>query len=292
MKQTAHGIDISKWQHPVDWDALAAAHAAGQVDFLILRAGYGYAATDPYFETYYSEAAARGIPCGAYWYAYWSAGTPAQEAAAFLAAVGHKTLSCGIWYDVEYEPGITGLDKAARTEKTLEALAVLAASGRYVGLYASTDMINNRMDWDRLRAYDVWAAQYGRACTCKLPYGMWQYTSTGSVPGITGAVDRDRAYKDYPAIVTGVLAAGRTEAEDPAPSEPEAPAPEAPETPARTATVRTGEMTRGDLAAVLAWAVQRDLFAAGALTVGPMTAGDTAALTALLDSLAIAHEEV
>ena len=65
MSQTAHGIDISKWQGAIDCNAIAAAHAAGQVDFIIMRAGYGYATTDPRFEEYYREATSRGIPCGA-----------------------------------------------------------------------------------------------------------------------------------------------------------------------------------------------------------------------------------
>lgn len=293
MTGNAHGIDISKWQHPVDWDALAAAHAAGQVDFVILRAGYGCATTDPCFAEYYRAAAARDIPCGAYWYAYWGDGTPVQEAQAFLAAVGHKSLPWGIWYDVEYEPGITGLDKAARTAGVKAALETLSASGRYVGLYASTDMVNNRLDWAQLTAWDLWVAQYGSQCTCQMPWGIWQYTSTGRVSGIDGPVDRDRAYKDYPAIITGTLATGLPGAdESPAPETP-APDTAAPDpAPARTATLRTGAMTRGDLAAVLAQAATLGLYVTGTLTIGPMTGGDQAALTALLDSLAVGHEEV
>ena len=31
--------------------------------------------------------------------------------------------------------------------------------------------------------------------------GIWQYSSTGSVPGITGNVDMNAAYKDYPALI-------------------------------------------------------------------------------------------
>ena len=211
-----HGIDISKWQgtaktdkNPagtVDWNKLSAEHRAGRLDFVILRAGYGGCTVDPTFEANYAAARAAGIPVGAYWYAYWGSYTPVQEAAGFLAAVAGKVLEMGVWYDVEYETSITTLSKAERTAKTLEGLAALAASGRYVGLYASTDMLNNRMDYDRLRDYDVWVAQYGSLCTCKLPYGIWQYTSTGRVEGIAGNVDRDRAYKDYPAFVVGKLA--------------------------------------------------------------------------------------
>lgn len=285
MQQKANGIDISKWQDAIDWDALEAAYKAGQVDFVIMRAGYGYATTDPRFEGYYREATARGIPCGAYWYAYWGAGTPTQEATAFLAAVASKTFAYGLWYDVEYEASITGLDKTTRTTKALEALDALQASGRYVGLYASTDMINNRMDYSRLAAYDIWVAQYASKCTCKMPYGIWQYTSSGSTAGISGRVDQDRAYKDYPAIVVGKLATGAT-----APAIPNVP--DEPTPPRVTSTIQTGLMTRGDVKTVLDKAMALGLYVTGELTVGPMTEGDTATMTGLLDGLGIEHTEV
>ncbi len=42
---------------------------------------------------------------------------------------------------------------------------------------------------------------YGAACTCPLPYGIWQYSSTGTLPGIGTNVDLDIAYKNYPSII-------------------------------------------------------------------------------------------
>ena len=90
MSTLKQGIDISKWQGAPDWDKLAAAHKAGRLDFVILRAGYGANTIDPAFAANYAAASARGIPLGAYWYAYWQQATPAQEAAAELIAQGAK----------------------------------------------------------------------------------------------------------------------------------------------------------------------------------------------------------
>ena len=288
MSQTAHGIDISKWQGAIDWNALAAAHTAGQVDFIIMRAGYGYATTDPRFEEYYREASSRGIPCGAYWYAYWKGATPTQEANAFLAAVAGKTFQYGLWYDVEYESTIINLDKATRTAKTLEALNVLQASGRYAGLYASTDMINNRMDYPKLAAFDLWVAQYASKCTCKRAYGLWQYSSTGRVSGISGNVDRDYAYKDYPSFVVGKLATGQE-------SSVPAPAPEVPEEagpPRGTSTILASDATKGDLKTIIGLADTLGLYVTGKLTIGPVTSGDFNSMKALLDSLGIKFDTV
>lgn len=203
-----NGIDVSKYQGKIDWAKLAEQHKAGTLGFVLIRAGIGGGTVDPMFEVNYKAATAAGIPVGAYWYAYWGKYTPTQETNSFLRAVAGKVLAFGIWYDVEYEPDITKLSKAERTDKALEGLKNLATSGRYVGLYASTDMINNRLEYGRLGSYDIWVAQYSSKNTCKAPYGIWQHSSTGSVQGIAVRVDLDRAYKNYPGIVTGTLATG------------------------------------------------------------------------------------
>lgn len=307
-----HGIDISKWQGKVDWGQLAAQYKAGNLDFIIMRAGLGGGTVDPRFEEYYAAARAAGIPAGAYWYAYWGPYTPAQEAASFLRAVEGKKLEYGLWYDVEYEPDILGMGKAARTDKVLEGLAALAASGRYVGLYASTDMVNNRLEYDRLRGYDLWVAQYASRNTCKLPYGIWQYTSGGSVPGIAGRVDCDRAYKDYPAFVTGPLAGG-TAVDKPAPLPTPAPGQED-QVPREVHTWRITGAGKADADRLMAFCDKLELYTLGTVevrhtcaptelmdmanrlvitassitTIGPATRGDLIAVLLEADSLGLA----
>lgn len=283
MSVKIQGIDISKWQ-TVDWAKLGRMFDAGAFKFIIMRAGYGYATIDPKFEEFYAEATHRGIPCGAYWYAYWGTGTPEQEARAFLAATAGKTLQYGIWYDVEYERSITSLDNKTRTDKVLEALDTLQASGRYVGLYASADMVNNRLEYGRLSDYDLWVAQYGSLCTCKRDYGIWQYTSGGTILGIYGNVDHDIAYKDYPAIVVGSLAKSDVASTVPTITEQNSPR--------VVKTLRIGPMTGGDLKAVLDKAAELGLYRVGTVDIGPMTEGDTATLAGLVQNLGIKFEEV
>ncbi len=274
-----YGIDISEFQGAIDWEQLAVRHRAGRLDFIIMRAGYGYGGTDARFAENYAAATAAGIPVGAYWYAYWSEASPRAEAESFLAAIDGKILTYGVWYDVEYEPAILNLSRAERTDKTLEALDTLAASGRYTGLYASTDMINNRMDYERLRGYDLWAAQYAAANTSRLPYGIWQYTDRGQIAGIATRVDCDIAYKDYPAFVTGRLA-GETEEGGGTPE------------PNPQYTRRYGPMTRGDLVTMLNAAGELGVYVTGELTIGPASTGDDKTLRALADSLRLPSVEL
>lgn len=68
-------------------------------------------------------------------------------------------------------------------------------------IYCSRDFYLNYLEGAKLSAYDVWEAAYTSKDTAAVVNGIWQYTSTGGVPGITGNVDLDVAYKDYPAII-------------------------------------------------------------------------------------------
>lgn len=276
------GIDISKWQGSVNWTKLSEQKKAGLLNFVLLRAGYGGGTIDPFFEANYAACIREGIPCGAYWYAYWGKYTPTQEATSFLKAVEGKKLQYGIWYDVEYEPDIIKLSKTERTTKTLEGLDILASSGRYVGLYASTDMVNNRMEYDRLKNYDLWVAQYGPVNKCKLPYGIWQYTSQGVITGISGRVDCNRAYKDYPTFVTGALANGKMSAVEESNSE---------DVPHTTTVEMYHSVSIGDIRKFLdvAESLQVDLI--GDLQIGPYTKGDRQSFNRLADDLYVKHTE-
>ncbi len=54
---------------------------------------------------------------------------------------------------------------------------------------------------DVAKKYALWIAEYGGKCNYSGAYGMWQYSSTGKVSGISGNVDMDYCYVDYPAII-------------------------------------------------------------------------------------------
>lgn len=92
-KAAAKGIDVSKHQGVIDWEKVK---ASGQVDFAILRAGFGKEPNqiDVQFERNYSECRRLGIPCGAYWYSYAKTAAEAeQEAAVCLSALAGNSSS-------------------------------------------------------------------------------------------------------------------------------------------------------------------------------------------------------
>ncbi len=285
-----YGNDVSKYQGKIDW---AKAKAAG-CKFAILRAGYGAYINqkDPTFDYNHAECVRLGIPCGAYWYAYWKPGTINQEIDTFLQVVGNKELTMGLWYDVEYEPFILGMNKTERTQTTIDCLEKLRAANRFAGLYASTDMINNLMDYDRLRDYDIWVAQYGSRNTCKIPYGIWQYSSTGRLDGINGNVDTNWMYVDYPSIIKAAGLADGTGVSPPTDGtdNPDGVDPE-PTNP-NLRTLRIGPMTSGDIKTIFEKAIGLKLYVAGTLDIGPMSAGDYATFEKLAKELNLESEEL
>lgn len=197
-----NAIDVSKWQGTINWDTVKAAG----IDHVMLRAGWGRYSNqvDPQFKRNVSECKRLGIDWGAYWYSYATSVDEAiQEARCFLQVVKDLNPTMPLAYDMEYEPGILALSNATRTAMVKAFIDELESAGYYGMLYASTDFIKNRLNWQDLAKYDVWCAQYGSVCTCPLPHGIWQYSSSNAlnVPGFGSSLDCNKVYKDYPNII-------------------------------------------------------------------------------------------
>ncbi|MDR0220251.1 MAG: endolysin, partial [Lachnospiraceae bacterium] len=60
------------------------------------------------------------------------------------------------------------------------------------------DWFTNYLNPSELTQYVLWLAQYAVTPTYTATrYDMWQYSSKGSVPGISGNVDMDISYLGY-----------------------------------------------------------------------------------------------
>lgn len=188
------GIDVSKWQGRIDWPRV-------KVDFAIIRAGIS-TAKDVRFEDNYTGATAAGIPVGVYWYLKAMTVEAAhREAAACIKAISGKKMSYPVYADIEEAAQIKlGRDKLSAIAAAF--LEDIEAAGYFVGLYSSKSHLETGFTAEIRERYAVWVAHYGVGkTTYSGRYGMWQYTDKGKVDGITGAVDLDIAYEDYPAII-------------------------------------------------------------------------------------------
>ena len=184
-------LDVSKWQGSIDWDAVKRSGKTDGVMLRVLGSKGGKPYVDPAFERNYAACTARGIPVGGYYYT--CATTPqqtAEELAALRAALADKNFQLPIAVDAE-DPKLRGLTPAKLSALVAEAAAQLEAWGLYAMVYTYTNFADTALDMAALAAYDLWIRRHG----------MWQYTSSGKIPGVSGPVDLSHAYKDYAAII-------------------------------------------------------------------------------------------
>lgn len=203
---TLKGIDVSKHQGNINW---ANVKNAG-IQFAIIRAGLGKLATqkDEQFENNYAGCKSNGIPVGAYWFCYAQSEADAKlEAQACISVLKGKTFEYPIWYDIEDQTdkygnvtcSVKSLGKAKITAIAKAFLSTLEAAGYYVGVYSYKAALESYIDSSVRNKYPVWIAHTGVSkTTYSGAYGIWQYSWTGTVRGISGNVDMDYCYVDYP----------------------------------------------------------------------------------------------
>lgn len=200
------GIDVSKWQGEIDWNKVK----ADGIKFAMIRLGYGSAdgnscGTDGYFEKNVAGAVKAGIDVGCYFYSYATSVEAAKKEAQYVISVLSKykgTFTYPIAFDLE-DKSQTELGKTVLTDMVIAFGDAIEKAGYWCSLYSNLDWLKNRLDDSRLQRFDHWVAQWASACTYanKSITGMWQSSSTGKVTGISGNVDTDIAYKDYPTVI-------------------------------------------------------------------------------------------
>ena len=218
------GIDISAWQCTPNFEKVKAAG----VQFVIARAGYGKNNIDKQFHRNAAECNRLGIPLGVYWFSYaTNAQEAAQEARYCLEAVKPYRLEYPIFYDLEYDTvtyaakkGVT-ITKALSTEMVIAFCSEIEKAGYYAANYTNADYASRMFDMAALAKFDLWYASYKTTCN-RTDAGLWQYGSTGKVDGISGNVDMDNSFMDYPSIIKGAGLNGFTKPAEPA-AVPEAP---------------------------------------------------------------------
>lgn len=192
------GIDVSKWQADIDWEAVAGAG----IDFAIIRVGYrgsetGVLVEDPYFKANIAGATKAGVKVGVYVFSQAITEAEAiEEASMALELVRGYHLDYPIFIDTEKIGGrADDLSKNMRT-KIVKAFCKTVQNGGYkAGVYSNKDWFENQLNADELNSYTIWVAQFNTECTYTGKYDMWQFTKTGRVPGIKGNVDLNICYK-------------------------------------------------------------------------------------------------
>ena len=194
------GVDVSNpGQHRnIDWDVLK-----DNVDFAIIRVGDPGDEDwiDDSWEYNYGEARRVGMQIGAYWYSRCTTVEEAKEEAhACIKLLEGKDFEFPVYMDLEEKSQHnTG---SANCTAMIEAFCEeIKAAGYTPGVYANLDAFRTVIDSSLGQKYAFWVAHYSEEFGYTGATGMWQYSETGRVSGISVAVDLDYCYVDYPSII-------------------------------------------------------------------------------------------
>lgn len=188
-----NGIDVAHHQQNIDWPKVK---AAGKV-FAMIKATEGVGYVDPNFKTYVAGATAAGLHIGAYHFL--RAGDAKEQARQCVAAIAPYQWDYPVALDVEHAE-LLKLTTAQRTDMIIAFCDVIRAAGYYPVIYTGYYWAKNYLDMARLKNIDLWLARYNTVPGYD-GISMWQYSSVGRIAGISGNVDLDYSYKDYPSII-------------------------------------------------------------------------------------------
>ena len=190
------GIDVSHWQGNIDWPTVK---ASGK-KFVIAKATEGIGHKDDKYERNKTGARAQGLKFGAYHFAQ-PVNDPIREADWFVDNSGYVRGMLIPTLDLERTGGrsATGLTNWTKAwlGRVYERLGVRAM------IYAAPSFWRTNLNdtrWFADNGYAIlWVAHWG-VSSPSVPasnwggrsWTFWQYTSNGSVPGISGRVDLNR----------------------------------------------------------------------------------------------------
>jgi GH25 family lysozyme M1 (1,4-beta-N-acetylmuramidase) len=194
------GIDISHWQGTIDWVQVAAAGKR----FAFMKASEDLDYVDPTYATNRAQAKANGLYVGAYHFA--RPGTAADDAVAeadhFVDSALPKSGELLPVLDLETNGGLSVTELQAWVKAFMAR--VYDRTGLRAAIYVSPSFWSNSMGntgWFAANGYTtLWIAHWTTGPAPTLPasnwggrgWTFWQYTSSGTVPGISGRVDLDR----------------------------------------------------------------------------------------------------
>ena len=207
------GIDVSKWNETIDWEAVK----EDGVEFAIIRCGYrgslsGSLILDPMYEQNIRGAIDADIPVGVYFFTQAvNEGEAGEEASMVISLIRQYDVDYPVFLDSESAGGngrADDLNAEDRTRIHKAFLETIANAGYATGIYASANWLNERVDMTELSDYHTWLAEYAEVPSYDGYYHMWQYTSKGSIDGISTNVDLNLCYMNIDTSIDHSMGAG------------------------------------------------------------------------------------
>lgn len=196
------GVDVSVYQGEIDWQAVADAG----VDFAIIRVGYrGYSQgaiqPDTNFQKNMEGALKAGLDVGVYFFSQATTVREAEEEADYvLEAIRNYPVTYPVVFDWEFIDGQQArtdeIDGERMTECAKTFCELVRAGGYTPMVYFNQEQGYLYYQLDQLDEFSFWLAEYDEKPDFFYNFAMWQYTHTGTVPGIPGNVDLNLAFQD------------------------------------------------------------------------------------------------
>lgn len=198
-KKAVAGIDVSVHQGSIDWQKVK----DSGIEFAMLRVGYrGYGSEgkimpDKYFEENIQGAYSVGMDVGIYFFSQSVTEAEARQEAAYVIEQiepYRQYITYPVVYDWEHQ-NYAG----SRTQKipNVDMMTTMIHAfcqeiedaGYQPMVYFYQNLAYNNLDLSQVTEYPFWLAQYTDYPSFYYNFDMWQYTSSGKIPGISGAVD-------------------------------------------------------------------------------------------------------
>lgn len=186
-----HGTDVSKYQVDVDWNAVR----RSGISFAFIKATEGGDRLDDRFAEHWNGAKQAGIPRSAYHFYYFC--RPAIEQARwYIQNVPRDPNALPPVLDMEWNAHsptckLRPNEAIVRKEMKIFLNAVEKHYGKRPIIYTTVDFFDEN-NLNQLHGYPFWLRSTAGHPTEKYgphPWTFWQYTGTGTIPGIKGDAD-------------------------------------------------------------------------------------------------------
>ena len=187
----------------IDWQTVK---DNNNIQFVIIRAGYGANNIDKSFENNVSLLNRIGLPVGVSW-------SSLAYTTDMAMAEAELCISCikkfRIEYPVSYVFDRESVENAVRHGKQLSRVEIdsiirtfvnrIKEAGYYPMIYTNSDYRKNFFPSTLFDDIEVWYSKEGKHSD--MPCGIWQYNSAGTIKGIVGNVGLNSTALDYKSII-------------------------------------------------------------------------------------------
>ncbi len=192
--KTRLGVDVSEHQEQIDWESVADAG----MEFAFVRIGYrgytkGAVNPDAYAEDNLTGAKDAGLKVGAYFYSQAISTTEAAQEAEFcIKFLKRYDIDLPVVFDWEYvsSDARTGdIDMQTITDCAKTFCSAIEDAGYEAMVYFNPSISTTHLDLLELQEYPLWLSLYSDTMDYPHQVEYWQYTQSGTVPGISGDAD-------------------------------------------------------------------------------------------------------